>query len=264
MLFQLVIKKMLAQKNNPIKYYANFLSKFLLMNNLIDKNLKISHLGYECLNCKKNKKIKAMGYCSDCFFLIPQTGEYIFHPEKSTAHLGVTDRNLEYESKIQLQPHVVYLANSGGIKVGVTRISQIPTRWIDQGAEQVVIFAITNNRYESGIIEIELKKYLTDKTNWKKMLSTNASNLDLLSIKSELKSKINPIFINFITIYDQFFKFKYPIKNYPANFSSANFNKINEISGKLIGIKGQYLLFENMVFNWRKHEGFIIELQFLD
>lgn len=188
-MLQFVIKKMIVESNNPIKYYINFSNKLILINQFISKRLKIIHIGYQCLNCKKNIKIYKMGYCFNCFFTIPQTGKYIFHPEKSTAHLKIEDRNLQYESKIQLQSHLVYLANCGNLKVGVTRISQIPSRWINQGAEQVLIFAKTSNRYEAGVIEVELKNYMSDKTNWKKMLSANAPVLDLLYVKETLKKK---------------------------------------------------------------------------
>ena len=47
-------------------------------------------------------------------------------PELSQAHLDIEDRDLTYEKKVQLQPHIVYLAVSSGLKVGVTRKTQVP------------------------------------------------------------------------------------------------------------------------------------------
>lgn len=267
MIFKIVIKKMLTQYNNPINYYINLFKQNISLNNLINKKIKISHLGYQCLYCKKNKKIQAMGYCFNCFSIIPQTGKYIFHPEKSTAHLGIEDRNLEYETKFQLQPHIVYLANSGTIKVGVTKVNQMLTRWIDQGAEQVIIFAKTTNRYEAGIIEKQLKKYISDKTSWKKMLSSKTSVpiSNLYTIKQKLKYKINnKLTLDFFVKKNNIFKIQYPILYYPNNFISINLNKCKEIYGTIIGIKGQYLIFKNQVFNWRSHEGYIIQLEVLN
>src|SRR5699024_12472529 len=64
------------------------------------------------------KKIWRQGFCYNCFFEIPQAAEWIINPELSRAHLGIEDRDLEYEKKVQLQPHIVYLANSSSVKVG--------------------------------------------------------------------------------------------------------------------------------------------------
>lgn len=266
MKFIIIIKKMITKYNIPIKYYINLSQKKIFLNKLINTKIKISHIGYQCLNCKKNKKIKALGYCFNCFFTIPQTGKYIFYPEKSKAHLGIEDRNLIYESNFQLQPHIVYLANSGNIKVGVTRKTNMITRWMDQGAEQVIIFAKTNNRYESGIIEKEIKKHISDRTHWKKMLSNNINTpiASLYKVKEELKLKIqNKKNINFLSINNNIFEFKYPITYYPNKITSINLIKSKNINGILIGIKGQYLIFDNQVFNWRNHEGYIIELELL-
>lgn len=267
MIFTTVIKKMITKYNIPINYYINLSKKNIDLNNLINTKITISHIGYQCFFCKKNKKIQAMGYCFHCFLNIPQTGKYIFYPEKSTAHLGIEDRNLEYESTIQLQPHIVYLAISGNIKVGVTKIQQMLTRWMDQGAEQVIIFAKTNNRYEAGIIEKELKQYMSDKTSWKQMLSNNKKTpiSYLCNIKKELQLKIqNEKLINFLFMKNNIFEFKYPVTYYPKKFNSINLTKSKKIHGILIGIKGQYLIFENQVFNWRRHEGYVIQLEILN
>ena len=99
------------------------------------------------------------------------------------AHLNVADRDLDYEKRIQLQPHIVYLSNTGSVKVGITRKSQIPIRWIDQGAHEAIEIIETPNRYLAGKAEVAIKKYLSDKTNWRKMLANKRDNVNLLSIK---------------------------------------------------------------------------------
>ena len=50
-------------------------------------------------------------------------------------------RDYDWEMAHHMQPHVVYLSKTAGIKVGVTRETQIPYRWIDQGAVEALILA---------------------------------------------------------------------------------------------------------------------------
>src|SRR5690606_42098080 len=103
------------------------------------------------------------GFCYDCFYRSAEAGDWIMRPKLSTAHLDITDRDLEYEIRVQLQPHVVYLALSSELKVGVTRKSQVPTRWIDQGAVQALSIMEVPNRYLAGITEVALKNHFSDK-----------------------------------------------------------------------------------------------------
>lgn len=109
------------------------------------------------------------GFCKSCFFEVPQAADWVMRPELSKAHLGIEERDLSYEKEMQLQPHIVYLANSSEVKVGVTRKSQIPTRWIDQGAHEAILLVEVPNRYLAGITEVALKNHISDKTNWRKI-----------------------------------------------------------------------------------------------
>ena len=126
--------KMSSFLDSPIQYYLNLTDDLLCMNQLIGKKISIEHTGYHCIECGSEEKIYRMGFCKKCFFESPYASETIIRPELSKAHLGEEERDLEVEKEIQLQPHVVYLAYTGDVKVGVTRESQVPTRWIDQGA----------------------------------------------------------------------------------------------------------------------------------
>jgi len=139
MTYEGVLTKMQTENTNPINYYLVFKSHFIHMNQLLDKEISITFLGYECLACGKEKKIFRQGFCYEDFYKQPNAGDWIMRPELSKAHLGIEDRDLEYEKKVQLQPHIVYLANSSNVKVGVTRKTQVPTRWIDQGALKVLM-----------------------------------------------------------------------------------------------------------------------------
>ena len=159
MTYQGVLKKMQTELGAPIQYYLVFKEDFVHLNTLLGREINIDFQSYECLNCHEDKAIFRQGFCKNCFFDTPQAGDWIMRPELSKAHLGIEDRDLAYEQKVQLQPHIVYLANSSHLKVGVTRGSQIPTRWIDQGAHEAIEILEAPNRYLAGITEVALKDH---------------------------------------------------------------------------------------------------------
>lgn len=258
MQYEGVLTKMQTEAGSPIQYYLVFENSFLNMNQLLGRELEINFQGFKCLNCGKNKKIYRMGFCYDCFYKIPQAGDWIMRPELSTAHLGIADRDLEFEQKAQLQPHIVYLASSSDMKVGVTRKSQIPTRWIDQGASQAIPIVEVPNRYLAGITEVALKDHFSDKINWKKMLINHVPPIDLVSKRNEIKELLpDEVKEYFDTTPEHLYTLEYPVLQYPAKISSLNLTKTPAYSGKLMGVKGQYLIFEDgTVFNVRSNEGF--------
>ena len=178
-MFKGVLRKMFVELNDKVSYFLDFDIDLLNVNSLIGKNLSLEHVGYECLNCRSDQIIYSQGFCKNCFFEIPSTADWIMKPELSKAHLNVEDRDLEYEKNIQLKPHILYLAYSSSLKVGVTRKSQVPYRWIDQGAISAIEIAEFPNRYLAGISEVELKKYYSDKTNWREMLKTGKLKVSL-------------------------------------------------------------------------------------
>jgi hypothetical protein len=183
-------------------------------------------------------------------------------PELSTAHLGIADRDLAYEEKVQLQPHIVYLALSTEIKVGVTRKTQVPTRWIDQGATRAIAIVEVPNRYLAGITEVALKNHYTDKTNWRKMLQDTEIAFDLIAEKAKVESLL-PLEVQeyFYTKSDDLYELNYPVVNYPSKIASLNLDKTPTYNGKLVGIKGQYLIFEDgTVFNVRGSEGYVVDI----
>src|SRR5690606_32950663 len=151
------------------------------------KKIRIHHLHSQCLNCGLDYPMYRMGYCKNCFFTVPEANENIIRPELSTAHLGIAKRDLEWEHKFELQPHIVYLAVASDIKVGVTRLTQIPTRWIDQGSSYATLLANTDKRYEAGVIEVALNKYVSDKTNYVRMLKNEVLEVDLIRQKDLFK-----------------------------------------------------------------------------
>lgn len=262
MQYQGVLTKMQTEMGKPIQYYLVFEDSFINVNQLLNKEIEINFVGYECLNCHKKKKIFRQGFCYDCFYSSPAVGDWIMKPELSTAHLGIQDRDLVYEEKVQLQPHIVYFALSSEIKVGVTRKTQVPTRWIDQGASQAVAIVEVPNRYLAGITEVALKSHYADKTNWRKMLQNNFDSCDLLAEKAKVASLIpDEVKQYFYNDKNDLYELSYPVLEYPKKVASLSLEKTPNFSGKLTGIKGQYLLFENgTVFNIRGSEGYVVTI----
>lgn len=259
--FKGVLTKMQTENGSPIQYYLILEDDFLNMNQLLNKKISINFLGYQCLNCSLQKKIYRQGYCYDCFFEIPQAADWIINPELSKAHLGIEDRDLEYEKKVQLLPHIVYLANSGSVKVGVTRKSQVPTRWIDQGAHEAIEIVEVPNRYLAGITEVALKDHVSDKTNWRKMLKNEIKDEDLSDWRKKLKEFIPSEALEYFIENNKETHLDFPVIKYPEKPKSLNLVKTPFYEGVLKGIKGQYLIFEDdTVFNIRGNEGFVVSL----
>ncbi len=250
---------MKTEIGDPIQYYLLFETDFLNVNQVLGKQLQISFLKYQCLNCGLERPIFRQGFCRTCFFEIPAAGDWIMHPELSTAHLGKEDRDLEYEKKMQLQPHIVYLANSSNIKVGVTRKSQVPTRWIDQGAHEAIEIVEVPNRYLAGITEVALKDHIADKTNWRKMLTNDVDDEDLVGWRDKLRPYIPEEAAPYYIENNKETELRFPVLHYPKKVKSLNLEKTPEYKGELTGIKGQYLLFEdNTVFIVRGSEGYYV------
>ncbi len=246
---------------DPIQYYLIFDGDFLNLNQVLNKELTISFIKYQCLNCGEDRPIFRQGFCRTCFYEIPTAGDWIMRPELSTAHLDKEDRDLEYEKKVQLQPHIVYLANSSNIKVGVTRKSQVPTRWIDQGAHEAIEIVEVPNRYLAGVTEVALKEHIGDKTNWRKMLTNDVDDEDLVEYRNKLKKYIPEEAAAYYIESNKETHLEFPVLQYPKKVKSLNLDKTPTYTGVLKGIKGQYLIFEDStVFNVRGSEGYVVSL----
>ena len=256
-----VLTKMKTELGETVQYYLIFEHDFLNVNQLLGKRIGINFLRYRCLNCDRQKKIFRNGVCYNCLMTLPEMGDWVMRPELSKAHLHEEDRDLAYERWAQLQPHVVYLANSSNVKVGVTKKSQIPTRWIDQGAHEAIEVVEVPNRYLAGITEVALKKHISDKTNWRQMLTNNLKDLDLVEIKEQLKDYIPKEVKEYYLGNSKELEISFPVLEYPAKIKSLILKKTPYYEGLLKGIKGQYLIFEDgMAFNVRNHEGYEIAL----
>jgi hypothetical protein len=261
MVYKGVLTKMQTEFLDPIQYYLVFKNDFIHFNQLLDKTISITLTGQQCLSCGLNKDIYRQGFCKSCFFDNPNAGDWIMRPELSTAHLGKEDRDLDYEKKVQLQPHIVYLANSSNVKVGVTRKTQVPTRWIDQGAHEAIEIVEVPNRYLAGITEVALKDYVGDKTNWRKMLKNDIEDESLQDWRARLKEYIPLEAMPYFIEYNEETHLHFPVSKYPEKPKSLNLKKEKHYTGKLVGIKGQYLIFEDeTVFNIRSNEGLVVDI----
>lgn len=258
------IRKMKAFPEKVIQYFLPLGKELINMNDLLGVPIIMEYLGQiHCIKCgRETRKSFAQGYCYPCFSSAPETEECVLRPELCRAHEGVA-RDMEYAKKHCLSDQVVYLSLTSGIKVGVTRGSQVPTRWIDQGAIRALEFARTPNRYSAGLMEVALKAYLADKTNWRKMLSgSDQGEVDLLKEKQRLTVLVPPELASYITDDNQQMELEYPVSEYPNKIRSLNFDKDPLVSGVLMGIKGQYLMLDqDRVINMRKFGGYFIRLQ---
>lgn len=216
-----------------------------------------------CVNCGKvTKKTYSQGYCFPCTIKLAECDLCILKPETCHYDKG-TCREPSWGEENCLKPHVVYLANSSGLKVGITRKTQVPIRWIDQGASEALPILEVKTRLQSGHVEMMFKKHISDKTDWRKMLKGDPEAIDLVATKErlllELKEELAGVEHEILN--EPVVSFKYPIQRYPEKISSMNLDKTPEIKDRLIGIKGQYLIFENGVLNVRSHTGYEVVIE---
>jgi hypothetical protein len=260
------IRKMRSEMDNPVRYFLPVGEVEVYMNECLGKHLRLQYLGeIHCIRCgRKTSKSFAQGYCYPCFTTAPETEDCVLRPELCQAHEGIA-RDLEYAKEHCLIEQVVYLSLTSNLKVGVTRNTQVPTRWIEQGAVRAIELARTPNRYLAGQIEVRLKAFIKDKTNWRAMLKNEVPDIDLLSSKHEIAKKVSPEWSQYLSGDNTIYSFQYPVNDYPEKVGSMNFDKEPVVEGVLTGIKGQYLMFDsNKVLNARKFGGYSVRITVSD
>lgn len=262
---KIILSKMKTKLKEPIEYILKTPDTSISMNGLLNKKISLQWNGViSCRKCdKKTKKSFGEGFCYNCFISAPEASPCILKPELCEAHLG-KGRDVEFEEKNHNQPHIVYLAATDKVKVGVTRETQVPTRWIDQGAHQTIVLARTPNRYLAGVLEVALKAVYSDKTNWRSMLKNIINdNIDLEEEKWSCCDMLPADLQQYFTEDDSILTLRFPSLEYPEKIQSLNLLKQDFFEGVLTGIKGQYLIFDNeTVFNVRRHTSFEIELDY--
>ncbi len=255
--------KMNSETGKPVQYSLPLGSGCLPLNLLLGKRITLEFTGQiNCIGCGKLTKTSfSQGYCYNCLQTAPETSESVMRPELSKAHLGIA-RDMAWAREHDLIDHIVYLAASSDLKVGVTRHHQIPVRWIDQGASSAIAIARTPNRHIAGIIEVWLKQFYTDKTNWREMLQNKNIAVDLEQERDKAIDLLTPELRKYAYRQTSAHAIEYPVLQYPQKVTSLSFDKSPVISGALTGIKGQYLIFDDgQVLNIRKHNGYFIKAQ---
>lgn len=272
MSLQGILKKMetsidqsqIVSGQEDINYKLIFSDQVVDMNSLVGKTVKLIHSGkIFCSHCKKQiKKSYAEGFCYPCSMKLASCDLCILKPELCHYDQG-TCREPSWGEEHCLKPHIIYLANSSGLKVGITRKANVPFRWMDQGATEALPVMEVRNRLTSGKIEVLFKKHISDKTDWRKMLKGEAPPIDLCEWREKLLGELKEDlkFFEFTLLKETVVRFSYPVVQYPEKVSSLNLDKKPEIFGKIFGIKGQYLIFDCGVFNVRSHTGYEVTLE---
>ncbi|WMN61110.1 DUF2797 domain-containing protein [Pseudoalteromonas xiamenensis] len=256
------LSKLKAQHTKPIHYFLPLGEELISLNEHIGKHVTLTFSGnIFCCSCgKKTKKSYSQGHCFVCMKKLASCDMCIMKPE--TCHFDAgTCREPEWGEKNCMIPHYVYLANTSGLKVGITRHTQIPTRWIDQGATQALPIMIVKTRLQSGLVEVALAEFIADKTNWRNMLKDITYDVDLKQAAAELLPQIEAKIAELNALYgegaieildEEVVDLNYPKLESAQKLTSFNFDKDPVASGILKGIKGQYLIFDTGVINIRK------------
>ncbi len=268
------LRKMPARLEQGVAHYALQLDDQLIdLNQKIGEQLTLKYLGkINCVACGRvTSKSFNQGHCFPCFKSLARCDQCIVSPEKCHYHEG-TCREPSWGEEFCMQDHIVYLANSSGLKVGITRVSQVPTRWIDQGAVGAIPVYRTSSRQISGFVEQAAKAFAADKTNWRAMLKGSPDPIDLAAERERLQNELRDdidyfqeqeglLAVQELTDID-LTAIEYPVQHYPEKVSSFNLDKQPEVQGELQGIKGQYLIFDTGVINIRKYGGYQVSVEF--
>lgn len=265
------LRKMSSQLRSPVEYQLRLGDAEVPLNPLLKKKISLHFSGQiNCVKCaRKTSKSFNQGYCYPCFQRLAECDSCIIHPERCHFDQG-TCREPAWGERFCMQDHIVYLANSSGLKVGITRGTQVPTRWVDQGATQALAIIRVRTRLQSGAVEVMFKQHVADKTNWRDMLKGEATTLDMHAKAAELISKCES---DLKELEDKFGFFaisvlngvdtvniEYPVVTYPEKVASLNFDKTPIVEGALLGIKGQYLILDTGVINMRRFSGYEVAL----
>jgi len=264
------LRKMITEHTSPVRYQIPIDDQLISISDLIGKNITFKYLGdIHCIACgRKTNKSFSQGYCFPCMRSLAECDSCMISPEKCHYTEG-TCRDEAWGEEHCFIDHYVYLANSSGLKVGITRETNVPLRWMDQGAVAALPIYKTKNRHLCGLVESSFKKQVNDKTSWQRMLKGKPDEVDLIQRRNELFKTFEK---DIAAIKKQYgddavtelneqhtLEFHFPVENYPEKVKSLNFDKTPEITGKLVGIKAQYLILDSGVLNIRKFAGYLIE-----
>jgi hypothetical protein len=266
-----ILRKMRARIEDTVQYEFIIGDELVPMNELIGGEISLRSLDeIFCIQCgRKTSKSFQQGFCFPCMQRLNECGNCAIHPERCKVEQGGCPKDDWAHSHCAAE-QIVYLANSSNTKIGVTRLTQVPTRWIDQGAMQALPMFRTSNRYQAGVIEVIFKQYVADKTNWRTMLKQDSVAVDLVSeskrliveAKLELDEVIQQYPDEISLLQPEIYDLLFPVTHYPEKIVSLSLDKMPEVSGQLLGIKGQYLILDKGVINIRKFGGYVVQFSY--
>lgn len=264
------LSKLATRLDAPVQYAFRLGEAQVPVNPLLGRTLRLAFLGdIRCCHCgRRTNKSFGQGYCYPCFKTLPECDTCIVSPEKCHHALG-TCRDPDWGQRFCMTEHVVYLANSSGIKVGITRATQVPTRWLDQGASQALPILRVATRQQSGLVEDLLRSQVPDRTNWRALLKGDAVPLDLPATRERILDSCQA---GLTALQERFglhaiqivrdapvTEIRYPVQAYPDKIVSLDLDKTPVVEGTLLGIKGQYLILDTGVINIRKYTAYQVE-----
>ncbi len=262
------LAKMAVEATAPVSYRLELGGQSVRVNDWLGSQLRIEYLQQiECIHCGRvtNKSFN-QGFCYPCFRSLAQCDQCIMSPEKCHFHLG-TCREPDWAMNHCMRPHIIYLSNTSGVKIGITRESQLPHRWIDQGAIQALPILRVSKRYHAGLVEHAFKAHVADKTNWRNMLKNVVEPIDLYSVYETYWPEVKPGLdaellddVEEIAAPGGGLELEYPAERYPEKVVSFNLDKNPLVEGRLEAIKGQYLLLDTGVINIRKYGGYLVSM----
>jgi len=264
------VSKLVTELGSPVSYALPIGEQILPLNDWLGRTVRLQALGpIHCSHCgRRTKKSYSQGFCYPCMIKLARCDTCIMSPEKCHYEQG-TCREPAWGEQFCMTDHIVYLANSSGLKVGITRASQVPTRWIDQGASQALPIIRVANRRQSGLVEDLLRAQVADKTNWRALLRGEPEPVDMLAARDRLLDGAQP---GLLALQAEFglqaiqpldaavVDITYPVLEYSPKPQSANLDKEPVLEGTLLGIKGQYLMLDTGVINIRKYSSYTLSV----
>jgi hypothetical protein len=266
------LRKMQVELGEIVRYGLFPEQGGLCLNDSLGQSIRLSFTGaIHCVACDRlTKKSFNQGYCFPCLRKLAACDSCIVSPEKCHLAEGTCREPDWAETHCQV-PHIVYLSNTSSVKVGITRETQIPTRWIDQGATQAKPIARVQTRHQSGLLEVLCAQQVGDRTAWQTMLKGDGEPQDLEAIRQKVMASCKEGITDLQLQYGESAfelledapetEIKYPVLNWPEKVKAHNFDKQPVVEGTLMGIKGQYLMLDTGVLNIRKFGGYEVEIK---
>ena len=266
------LRKMQVELGETVRYQLFPEQGGLCLNESLGQSIRLSFTGaIHCVACDRlTKKSFNQGYCFPCLRKLAACDSCIVSPEKCHLAEGTCREPDWAETHCQV-PHIVYLSNTSSVKVGITRETQIPTRWIDQGATQAKPIARVQTRHQSGLLEVLCAQQVGDRTAWQTMLKGNGEPQDLEAIRQKVMASCKEGIADLQLQHGESAfelledgpetEIEYPVLNWPEKVKAHNFDKQPVVEGTLMGIKGQYLMLDTGVLNIRKFGGYEVEIK---